>query len=553
MAARGGQSGDLAAQHGLRLGVRLSRLGSARSSSAACARRPRAVRVELHSRAIPSSAIRRLPSKAVTVYNGVDGDRCSARRRSATTIAHDVCMSAASKSAKAFTCCVDAFERVICQRVPNARLRIVGPHSYWERGRRRYYRHAGRRDAPPIRASNCAGRPTTIGARRRSIASATCQRRAVGVSGGAWLDVARSAGVRRSRGGVGRRRIAGDGLARDAAASSSRTATPSSWRAGASICSAIPIGAARWAPRPREWVMATFSWDVIAARARSGPYNEAVRGMKVALRDDDTSYFTEPDALEAVYHDVWDRMPVCLAVVPHAAGFADKAIPEKYWHAGRAFPLERMRALVASLRELAAGRPRHDRAARLHARGLSGRPRIPGGAGPRERGSRADRRISSGCSTRAIRVFVPPHNALSKRGLAAVTRPGLNLLGSFLSFRPSMRPWDAAHARQLVAHRALSRARPAATKADRMIYPHVLRYRHHAEFGCHSLIPGTTFEELVARLRRGARGRRRFLPRDALLGSRRDAEETCCCGSSITRRGVPDVEFVAVERLFDCN
>ena len=51
--------------------------------------------------------------------------------------------------------------------------------------------------------------------------------------------------------------------------------------------------------------------------------------MKVALRDDDTSYFTDHDRLESVYHDVWDRIPVGLAVIPQAAGFADKAIPEK--------------------------------------------------------------------------------------------------------------------------------------------------------------------------------------------------------------------------------
>jgi hypothetical protein len=31
-----------------------------------------------------------------------------------------------------------------------------------------------------------------------------------------------------------------------------------------------------------------------------------------------------------------------------------------------------------------------------------------------------------------------------------------------------------------------------------LIYPHVLRYVDHAEFGCHSLIPGTTLEELTA-------------------------------------------------------
>ena len=52
------------------------------------------------------------------------------------------------------------------------------------------------------------------------------------------------------------------------------------------------------------------------------------------VRDDDTSYFTEPGRLEAVYHDVWDRIPVGLAVIPQAAGFADKAIPEQYSDAG---------------------------------------------------------------------------------------------------------------------------------------------------------------------------------------------------------------------------
>ncbi len=29
------------------------------------------------------------------------------------------------------------------------------------------------------------------------------------------------------------------------------------------------------------------------------------------------------------------------------------------------------------------------------------------------------------------------------------------------------------------------------------MYPFVLRYRQHAEFGCHSVIPGTTVDELV--------------------------------------------------------
>jgi Uncharacterized protein conserved in bacteria (DUF2334) len=161
--------------------------------------------------------------------------------------------------------------------------------------------------------------------------------------------------------------------------------------------------------------------------------------VKVALRDDDTSFFTAPERLEAVYHDIWDRLPVALAVVPQAAGFADKAVPERYWKAARAFPLEENPDIVACLREhAAAGR------FTIMQHGFTHED-FPGGyefqAAPD-----LERRLHEGRSYlerllgARISLFVPPHNALSKRGLAAVSEAGLNLLGSFLSFRPSMRP-----------------------------------------------------------------------------------------------------------------
>jgi predicted deacetylase len=197
--------------------------------------------------------------------------------------------------------------------------------------------------------------------------------------------------------------------------------------------------------------------------------------VKVALRDDDTSYFTDPDRLEAVYHDVWDRLPVALAVVPHAAGFADKAL------------VTQLRALVAAGRVTIAqhGYTHED---------------FPDGyefqAAPdlESRLATGQAYLERVLNTR-IRMFVPPHNALSKRGLAAVSGAGLNLLGSFLSFRPSMRPWDAQTLGNWWRVRDYRR-RTGRGKADRFVYPHVLRYQRHAEFGCHSLIPGTTFEDL---------------------------------------------------------
>ncbi|MDO8680098.1 MAG: DUF2334 domain-containing protein [Acidobacteriota bacterium] len=270
--------------------------------------------------------------------------------------------------------------------------------------------------------------------------------------------------------------------------------------------------------------------------------------MKVALRDDDTSYFTEPDRLEAVYHDVWDRLPVALAVVPHAAGFRDKAIPEKYWQADRAFPLEENPSLVARLRRLVT-----DGRVTIAQHGLTHED-FPGGyefqAAPdiEERLRKGQSYLERVLDTR-IRIFVPPHNALSKRGLAAVGEAGLNLLGSFLSFRPSMRPWDSRTLANWWRIRRY-RATTGRNKGDRMIYPHVLRYRNHAEFGCHGLIPGTTVEDLVSGFEEARQAGGHF----CIATHYWEVDATL---KNVLLRfmdhaaAVNGVEFVAAERLFE--
>jgi predicted deacetylase len=218
--------------------------------------------------------------------------------------------------------------------------------------------------------------------------------------------------------------------------------------------------------------------------------------MKVAIRDDDTCYFTAPETLARVYHDVWDRVPVCLATVPCAIGYERTGIPREQWHSGEAFPLGRNAALVSALKELVASRR-----ATIALHGYTHQD-FPDGfefqAAPD-----LERRVSDGL--RALRetlaapisVFVPPHNALSRRGLAAVGAVGLNILGSFLSFRPSMRPWDRHTLANWWRVRRF-RASLGRTRRDRLVYPHVLRYATHGEFGCHSLVPDTKLEDLIA-------------------------------------------------------
>jgi len=216
--------------------------------------------------------------------------------------------------------------------------------------------------------------------------------------------------------------------------------------------------------------------------------------MKVAIRDDDTCYFTDPAELERVYGEIWSRVPICLATVPLAIGYPRAGIPDEHWHSSEAFPLECNEKLVGALKTLAA-----QRKVTIALHGYTHED-FPGGyefqAAPD-----LERRVSDGVAYlrgtlgSPISIFVPPHNAMSKRGLAAVGEAGLNILGSFLSFRPSLRPWDwRTPANWWRVHRF--RGRTGRSKTDPLIYPHVLRYADHAEFGCHSLVPGTTFEDL---------------------------------------------------------
>jgi hypothetical protein len=269
--------------------------------------------------------------------------------------------------------------------------------------------------------------------------------------------------------------------------------------------------------------------------------------MKVAIRDDDTCYFTRPDALSRVYDEVWTRVPVCLATVPFAIGYERAGIPAEHWRSGEAFPLERNAEITAALKELISLRRV---TVALH--GYTHQD-FPDGyefqaAPDPERRVREGLHYLRGVLQHDVSVFVPPHNALSKRGLAAVAAAGLNILGSFLSFRPSLRPWDT---KTLTNWWRVRRFRTATgrSKSDPLVYPHVLRYAGHAEFGCHSLIPGTTLEDLVAAFEEARRA-----GGDFCLATHywevSDAMKQVMLRLLDHAARYTDVRFVAVEELF---
>ena len=103
---------------------------------------------------IRGHAVERYPairSKAVTVYNGVDGERFAPDPLQSTEDSQTILYVGRVEERKGVHVLLDAFERVIAPRMPHARLRIVGPSSYWQRGDGGYYDRVSERCAANAR------------------------------------------------------------------------------------------------------------------------------------------------------------------------------------------------------------------------------------------------------------------------------------------------------------------------------------------------------------------------------------------------------------------
>lgn len=98
-----------------------------------------ASRVLCVSEFIRRHAVERYPSidsKAVSLYNGVDGETFTPGTGDGRLT---VLYVGRVEERKGVHVILDAFERVISPRVPAATLKIVGPSSYWTRGDNGYY------------------------------------------------------------------------------------------------------------------------------------------------------------------------------------------------------------------------------------------------------------------------------------------------------------------------------------------------------------------------------------------------------------------------------
>jgi hypothetical protein len=155
----------------------------------------------------------------------------------------------------------------------------------------------------------------------------------------------------------------------------------------------------------------------------------ADHALHFCIRDDDTNFFTSPEALESAYGEITRRGPVSLAVIPYCRAGSNKAVPEHLRDTWSVHPLHENTALVQYLRErVSAGRFEIMLHGYYHDE-QHGQPEFAAG-NDLERHVVDGRRYLEEVLDTTVRVFVPPHNAICRRGLHAVSRAGLHLAGA---------------------------------------------------------------------------------------------------------------------------
>ena len=237
-----------------------------------------------------------------------------------------------------------------------------------------------------------------------------------------------------------------------------------------------------------------------------------------AIRDDDTSAWTEPDHLESIYRAFWDRgIPVSLSVVPESVEPFHLGDPERFYQTTERKPLHKNPGLVDYLRPLVeTGKVDVMLHGFDHVYAVGKTPRSPirpatkewmnelradtaGSelvwrgecawkdavrlAGEIEKGKAYLERVLN-CR---VRVFVPPSNQISAGGVRAVRAARLDLSG--LMGRGLDRPFSFGYARAYLKRWMFRLSHGRA-------FPYVLDLGTHKELTAHSLTPASDYKAL---------------------------------------------------------
>ena len=215
-----------------------------------------------------------------------------------------------------------------------------------------------------------------------------------------------------------------------------------------------------------------------------------------AVRDDDCSYFTNPEQLDQVYGAYWERLPISLAVIPFAVPVHKGRVLGEGFDPARPMPLEENRPLVRYLREkVCKGQVEillHGHTHEYAQTRAGWQPEYVWK--PAERLARetlqGKQYLEQLLNTR-IQVFVPPSDRIGAGGVAAVRKAGLNLSGAMGLGGDRPLSWDYC----------LAYAKRWGTRLlHGTHYPSTLRYGGHAELAAYTLTACVDQADLKSKL-----------------------------------------------------
>ena len=217
-----------------------------------------------------------------------------------------------------------------------------------------------------------------------------------------------------------------------------------------------------------------------------------------AIRDDDTSYYTHPDELAAVYEEIWDTVPVSFSVVPFSVPFK-----QGHPHQRRSdlkkeplMPLGENQELTGFLQNLL-----REQKIEIMLHGYSHEyKKIRGEWVPEciwKSEHQLKKEIPEGKEylekllKASVKIFVPPSNRITKKGIQMLEQENLNLSGILGPFgdRPLTINYSRAWVRRWswwIMHRGP--------------YPYVLDLGRHKELVAYSLTPLTDYAKLESLL-----------------------------------------------------
>lgn len=234
--------------------------------------------------------------------------------------------------------------------------------------------------------------------------------------------------------------------------------------------------------------------------------------MRLAIRDDDTNFFTTPQELESCYRDIWQEIPVTLCLISQVKGNWKKWVHQIYkdkhdtdwaaWDAdNQPHPIDDNKELVTYLKQkIAAGNVDVAFHAKYHRNGDNMLPADMANNYIRGAEFYTDRDLTkyikeevqhlSRLFNHPITVFTPPQNLLSEKGYHAVINAGLNICGGGIPFYKKEKTLKGlVNIAKQMAFKAVYRT------SD---YPYVLKYSDHNEIVYHyPLQPGTHLRTLT--------------------------------------------------------